>query len=61
MDEAEILRDEIQRRMEASTGNKGGGTQLSGADELKKFAELRDQGVITEEDFQAKKNQLLGL
>lgn len=29
------------------------------ADELKKFKELLDQGVITEEEFQAKKAQLL--
>jgi hypothetical protein len=30
-------------------------------DELEKLAALRDQGIITEEDFQAKKRQLLGL
>lgn len=29
------------------------------ADELKKFKELLDQGVITEEEFQVKKAQLL--
>ena len=28
---------------------------LSNADELKKYADLRDQGIITEEEFQAKK------
>lgn len=31
------------------------------AGELQKFAALRDQGVITAEDFEAKKRQLLGL
>ena len=30
-------------------------------DELERLANLRDQGIITEEDFQAKKGQLLGL
>ena len=30
-------------------------------DELKQLAGLRDQGVISEEDFEAKKRQLLGL
>ena len=35
--------------------------QSSLADELGKFAKLRDQGVITEEEFQKKKAQLLGL
>lgn len=29
--------------------------------QLKQFAELRDQGVLTEEEFNAKKKQILGL
>ena len=33
----------------------------SNADELKKYADLKDQGIITEEEFQAKKKQLLDL
>lgn len=33
----------------------------SAADELKKFKELADSGVITQEEFEAKKKQLLGL
>tara|TARA_Y100001968_G_scaffold189834_1_gene173993 strand:- start:409 stop:558 length:150 start_codon:yes stop_codon:yes gene_type:complete len=36
-------------------------TTISNADELKKYAELKDQGIITEEEFQAKKIQILGL
>lgn len=35
--------------------------QTSAADELKKFKELLDLGVITQEEFDAKKKQLLGL
>jgi hypothetical protein len=31
----------------------------SGADEIRKLAELRDAGVLTEEEFQAKKSDLL--
>ena len=31
------------------------------ADELKKFKELLDSGVISQEEFDAKKKQLLGL
>ena len=34
---------------------------VSPADELKKFKELLDSGVITQEEFDAKKKQLLGL
>lgn len=34
---------------------------LSNADELKKYKDLLDQNIITEEEFNAKKKQLLGL
>lgn len=34
---------------------------VSAADELKKFKELLDCGIITQEEFDAKKKQLLGL
>ncbi len=36
-------------------------TTTSNADELKKYADLRDQGIITEEEFQDKKKKLLDL
>ena len=35
--------------------------EASYLDELERLAGLRDQGVITEEEFAAKKGQLLGL
>ena len=35
--------------------------QLSPAEELKKFKDLLDAGIITQEEFDAKKKQLLGL
>ena len=34
--------------------------QTSAADELKKFKELADMGIISQEEFEAKKKQLLG-
>jgi len=33
----------------------------SNADELKKYKDLLDSGIITQEEFDAKKEQLLGL
>ena len=36
-------------------------SNISDADELKKYAELRDKGIITEEEFQAKKKIILDL
>lgn len=41
-----------------SDGNKPVGSD-SIADELKKFAELRDQGILTDEEFGRKKRELL--
>ena len=34
---------------------------VSAADELRKFKELLDMGAITQDEFNAKKKQLLGL
>jgi len=36
-------------------------TQASGADELLKFKQLLDAGIITQEEFNAKKKQILGI
>ncbi len=36
-------------------------TAVSQADELKKFKDLLDNGIITQEEFDQKKKQLLGL
>ena len=33
----------------------------SSADELKKYKDLLDNGIISQEEFEAKKKQLLGL
>ncbi|MBO4954279.1 MAG: SHOCT domain-containing protein, partial [Clostridia bacterium] len=35
--------------------------ETSSADEIKKYKELLDTGVITQEEFDSKKKQLLGL
>lgn len=35
--------------------------QHSPADELRKYAELRDEGIISEEEFEIKKKEILGL
>ena len=35
--------------------------ETSYLEELEKLAALRDQGIISDEDFEAKKGQLLGL
>ena len=42
-------------------GEKVNGATLGTAEELKNFKELLDSGVITQEEFDEKKKQLLGL
>ena len=34
---------------------------LQRIDELERLAKLRDEGVITKEDYETKKNQILGI
>lgn len=56
---ADYVRGKVE---EAKNG--GGQTvvkEASAADEIKKFKELLDMGIITQEEFNAKKKQLLGL
>ncbi len=50
---------EIVEKTPAQEGQGAG--QPSYIDELERLAKLKDEGVITEEDFEAKKKQLLGL
>ena len=58
-DLADISEDEFKNIKESQ--NNGGNSTLSPADELKKFKELLDMGAITQEEYDAKKKQLLGL
>lgn len=51
------LADGEQNTPVESTGN----TATSAIDEIKKYKELLDMGIITQEEFDAKKKQLLGL
>ena len=55
----ELTEDEFKKITTAST--QASAPTVSNADELKKFKELLDSGIITQEEFDAKKKQLLGL
>jgi hypothetical protein len=52
----------VKARMKggAASAAPAGGASDS-ADQIRKLAELRDEGILTEEEFQAKKTQLLGI
>lgn len=49
------VREHLGKKSESSAA------ASSDADELKKFADLRDAGIITDEEFNAKKKQILGI
>ena len=62
----EALRELIPNKEESvvqieSSKNANTTAAVSSADELKKFKELLDCGIISQEEFDAKKKQLLGL
>ena len=52
------LKEAIDKVRDAADRGSG---QTSDLDELEKLASLRDRGIITDEEFEAKKKQLLGL
>lgn len=61
--EAETIVDFIKKKIEEIKNAPVGGVvqQLSPAEELKKFKELLDEGIITQEEFDKKKKELLGI
>ena len=59
--DAEIVSNYIRQRIEEIKNAPAGGViqQLSPADEIKKYKELLDMGILTQEEFDAKKADLL--
>ena len=63
-EDAEEAYNYIMKRFREFKENKtvqSSNTNISSADELKKYKDLLDQGIITQEEFDTKKKQLLGL
>lgn len=62
MDELGIEKQTITAEdQEAGSAPAQTGSSTSDLDELQKLADLRDQGILTDEEFEAKKKQILGL
>lgn len=59
----EEVADYVRKRVDEAKRQKNApvAVPVSNADELKKYKELLDMGVITQEEFDQKKKQLLGL
>ena len=63
-DEAETVTNFIKQKIEETKNTPVGGTviqQSTAADEVMKLKQLLDMGVISQEEFDKKKNELLGL
>lgn len=58
-DEMQEVAEYVKQRVDQIKNSTG--TVFSFADELKKFKELLDSGIISQEEFDAKKKQLLNL
>ena len=57
----EMVREIWAAVQEAKPADQAGtGGTVSVADEIKKFADLKEQGIITEDEFATKKKELLG-
>ncbi|MGG4094313.1 SHOCT domain-containing protein [Paenibacillus lautus] len=52
--------DEEDKQKETSTRSNNSQGNLSVADELKKLAQLKDEGIISGDEFEAQKNKLIG-
>lgn len=66
LETAKLLMGQLDLLMKkpSATGEKQSETtaqMASSADEIRKYKELLDEGILTEEEFAAKKNQLLGI
>lgn len=63
--EMDIVAQYVKKKIEEAKQQKNApvvvASAVSPADELKKFKELLDMGIISQEEFDAKKKQLLGL
>ena len=57
--QSQDLTDEDRAALNQEEGS--GGSEPSYLEELEKLGKLRDEGIITDEEFQAKKQQLLDL
>ena len=60
-DAARKMKDYIEAELQRSPAEAPPTPQISAAEEIKKFKELLDSGIITQEEFDAKKKQLLGI
>lgn len=60
-DISDLTEEEFRASIAANNSANTAASAVSSADELKKYKDILDSGIITQEEFDAKKKQLLGL
>jgi hypothetical protein len=55
------IKDFVEDRIAHPASTTGAPPKTAGIDDLERLAELKNKGIITEEEFAAKKKQILGL
>jgi hypothetical protein len=61
MNELNIEKEPLDENDQTYLAEYEGSEDTSYLDELERLGQLRDEGIITKEEFQAKKKELLGL
>jgi len=61
LEKARAIKSYIERILTDTHSQPSPVTQLSPADEIRQYKQLLDDGIITQEEFDAKKKQLLGI
>lgn len=60
-EKVQAVLDESQKLTKSNRKQETKANENSSADEIKKFKELLDEGILTQEEFELKKKQLLGI
>ena len=55
------MREDFSREQQAGTAAPATAAEPEYVAELERIAQLRDQGILSEEEFEAKKKQVLGI
>ena len=58
---ATLAAEKIYAKLKASIKQEDSRTEMSATEEIRKYKALADDGIITQEEFEAKKKQLLGI
>ncbi len=59
--EFDAIREQVENYVAERSAARVSAARPDPAEEIRKFAQLRDEGILSEDEFQAKKSEILGL